>query len=127
MSNNDKIITGKLIIVKAYSMQLSGKTFGPNHPGGRNKMAMALMFDTYKKMFIQFVNNECDNPLTPDQELLSIKKLDHIICLFETSDETWDLFWEGKQPIKPDKLLFNEFGRENIKPINLFELKSITI
>lgn len=123
--NRDKLIKEKLKKVCDYGKTIQGKVFSVESDG-RNKIALAVMFQMNFASFMTFTD-KIKHKWTKEQEDIAINKLDFLIVLCESSDETWELFWKGEQPINPKKFLFNEEGTEQMKFMDLNDIKTITV
>ncbi len=121
---NDQI-TGKLSRVTAYGRTLQFKTFGSKYVGGRNKMAMAVLFTAgYNSLKVYIEENESDWSIVND--CVFLEKLDSLIDLFNAPDCFWERFWKGLHAsFKP--LNINFIVNNEIKAINMFEIDNIVI
>lgn len=88
--NRDKLIKEKLKKVCDYGKTIQGKVFSVESDG-RNKIALAVMFQMNFASFMTFTD-KIKHKWTKEQEDIAINKLDFLIVLCESSDETWELF-----------------------------------
>ena len=119
----DYLIREKLQKVCGYGKQIEGKTFTSSN---KNAMARALIFEINWRRFMVF-SSRCHDTWTTEEEDKAIELLDFLIQVYESAPETWELFWQGKQPDNPKKMPFNCVGEEQVKFIDLTEVKEITI
>lgn len=120
----DDEITGKIKRVQAFQAELNG-VFGPCLPGGKDKMAKAVVFDILIKD-LRLFTDICASPLTEQQCIVALEKLDRIIDIYNADERFWKLFWDGQQPIKPESIhMITDKGEKTF--INLFEVKEIAV
>ena len=126
-SDTDDIIKGKLSRVCDYAKLIKDKTFGPELEGGKNKMAMAVIFEMsfHALMAVAFNPNQApEAEYTKEQNAELITRLDFIIDIYNATDATWNEFWEGKQPIHPERI--HLLIGNKIQIINLKNVTKIT-
>jgi hypothetical protein len=121
--NRDNLINEKLQKVCDYGKQLEGKTFTSSK---KNDMARAVIFEMNWQKFMVF-SSRCHDTWTTEEEDKGIELLDFLIQVWEAAPETWELFWQGKQPDNPKKMPFNCVGQEQLRFIDLTEVAQITI
>ena len=116
----------KLKIVFDYARNIQGKKFGIDEDGGKDNMAMAMLFELEFRKFRLFIESagESLNEYETDK---AINKLNILIKLYNNDAEYWDLFWQNKTDINLEKIPFVADNQEQIKYLNLNEIKSITI
>lgn len=121
--NRDNLIKEKLQKVCDYGKNIEGKTFTSSN---KNDMARAVVFEINWRKFMVF-SSRCHDTWTTKEEDKAIELLDFLIQVYESAPETWELFWQGKQPDNPEKMPFNCVGQERLRFIDLTEVAEITI
>ena len=121
--NRDNLIKEKLQKVCDYGKNIEGKTFTSSN---KNNMARAVIFEINWREFMVF-SSRCHDTWTTEEEDKGIELLDFLIQVWESAPETWELFWQGKQPDNPKKMPFNCVGQEQLRFIDLTEVAKITI
>lgn len=121
----DDIIKGKLNRVCEYAKNIQLRTFGKKHPGGKDRMAMAVIFEMKFRHFMSDINGS-EGEINDAQSIEVIKKLDFLIDIYNANHLTWKEFWAGEQPIDPRTMqLVGTDGKKHIFDLN--EVKEITI
>lgn len=121
--NRDYLIKEKLQQVCDYGKNIEGKTFTDSN---KNEMARAVIFELNWRKFIVF-SSRCHAIWTIKEEDKGLELLDFLIQVYECDNETWELFWQGKQPYNPKKMPFIGEGHEQLSFIDLTEVSKITI
>ena len=124
---DDKVV-GKLDRVAKYMDSIKGKTFGEEHQGGKNMMAKAVLFSLYFKEMVDYIGSITKDGATPkrEEDVRVIHLCDNLIDIYGASEATMELFWSGKQPIKPSEIPFSIHGGGKTF-VNLEEVKEIKI
>lgn len=134
----DDLIRSNLVQVSAYGRSIQNNTFTvpkiyPKTDLGRtmfeqarNEMARAIIFDMNWRKFQEFISL-CHQTLTPTEEDKAIELSDFLIKVYESTPETWELFWEGKQPDNPKKMPFRCEGESHPIFIDMTEIRAISI
>lgn len=124
-TTREDLIMSKLSKVSNFGRLVQGKTFTQSN---KNDMARAVIFEINWRKFMDFASKTKGAiNWTTEEEDLGIKLLDFLIEVSESSSETWDLFWQGKQPLHPKKMPFNTDGKKKVSYIDLTKVQSITI
>ena len=121
--NRDNLIKEKLQKVCDYGKNIEGKTFTCSD---KNDMARAVIFEINWRKFMVFLSR-CHDTWTKEEEDKGIELLDFLIQVWESAPETWELFWQGKQPYNPKKMPFIRAEQEQLRFIDLTEVTKITI
>src|SRR3990167_3268275 len=116
MEKSELIVTG---INKCCDIasRIQGKTFIVDEKceyvsAQRNALARAIIVEmNFRPIHNLLVTRKIDK-LTDSENDKLIADIDFIINIWESSLATWDLFWEGKQPINPKKMPFIIPGKE---------------
>lgn len=118
-------------IVTAFTLRKTiGGKYGAAHPGGINKMVMAIMVDSIVRA-IQFEIGELirihgNEANYPDKEARSIISMaDEAIAYYEGDENFYAAFLRGEYEVTPKNMIFIEGG----KPIqiDLSEIKEVSI
>ena len=120
----DNLIREKLKKVCDYGKKIQGQTFAPSFQYERNEMAKAVIFQIKWMEFMEFTE-ECHDVWTNEEVDRGIDLLDFIIKVCESSSDTWELFWQGKQPMNPKRMPFRNLKENKIDYVDLTQVEKI--
>ena len=123
----DEIILGKMSRVIAMNKTLTGKDFGEQCEGGRNRMAKVVVFKVNFSKFGELLRQIEGREWSDEQKAGVMRWLDCLIDILNTPDSYWEMFWEGKLDFKPnDYVITKTVGDEKITE-TIFNISKITI